>query len=72
MQLQVFFHVLLHSTDDTFNVLTEQMQKKFGMSASNDFVEWHVGQSCVGFFSADQMWYRANIVEVEPDRIKVW
>ncbi|KAL5010751.1 hypothetical protein ScPMuIL_013056 [Solemya velum] len=57
--------------DDTFIVMTDQLQEKFGMSVITTDLDWTVGQACVSFFAADQMWYRAEIMEVEPERIKV-
>ncbi|XP_046560224.1 RING finger protein 17-like [Haliotis rubra] len=50
--------------------MTDDIQTRY-MESSPQRVRWQNGQACISYFKTDDLWYRARVVELNNDKVKV-
>ncbi|XP_052239126.1 RING finger protein 17-like isoform X2 [Dreissena polymorpha] len=65
-------HCYTMEGDDVFQSMCDNLQQKFKYSDPHGPEQkWEAGQACAAFYESDQSWHRANIVQVDPDKVQV-
>lgn len=59
------------STEDMLTKLIQNMDQYAQQEAPKGRLEVKPGQICLAHFSADNVWYRARVLEVDMDNVKV-